>query len=158
MAEVGFEPMSRQMPERDERLAITSAVLEDMALDLGIAAGVGVLVAEATMDLGGGMPLLGRGVLVVGEDAIDERRDWPEQGQRSPLVQTAWGSAWLMTCRTVLRVCPNSREICRMYMPSRRAHFESHLVVRNERPRPPWGESIPVGTFTLTKVATVGFS
>ena len=55
-------------------------VLEDVALDLGIAAGVAVLVAEAAMDLGGGVPLLGRGVLVVGEDAVDDRLDRAEEG------------------------------------------------------------------------------
>ena len=80
VTEVGLEASSREMPERDEGLAMPAAVLEDVALDLGVAAGVVVLVAEATMDLGGGVPLLGRGVLVVGEDAVDDRLDRAEQG------------------------------------------------------------------------------
>jgi hypothetical protein len=70
VAEVGLEAMSRQMAEGNERLAVSPPVLEHVALDLGIPAGIVVLVAEATMDLCGSMPLLGRGVLVVGEDAI----------------------------------------------------------------------------------------
>ena len=49
--------------------------LRHVALDLGIAAAVAVLVAEATEHLGGGVPLLGRGVLVVGEDLVDDRLD-----------------------------------------------------------------------------------
>jgi hypothetical protein len=59
---------------------MSPAVLEDIALDLGIAAGIGMLIAEAAMDLGGGVPLLGRSVLVVGEDAVDDRLDRAEEG------------------------------------------------------------------------------
>ena len=57
----------------------SAAVLAEVALDLGVAAGVAVLVAEAAEDLGGGVPLLGRGVLVVGEDLVDDRLERPEQ-------------------------------------------------------------------------------
>ena len=80
VAEVGLDASSRQVAQGDEGLAMSPPVLEHVALDLGIAAGVGVLVAEAAMDLGGGVPLLGRGVLVVGEDAIDDRLDRAEEG------------------------------------------------------------------------------
>ena len=53
-------------------------VLAQIALDLGVTAGVAVLVAEATEDLHGGVPLLGRGVLVVGQDLVDERLERPQ--------------------------------------------------------------------------------
>jgi hypothetical protein len=49
------------MAQRNERLLISSSVLAEIALDLGIAAVVAVLVAEAAIDLRGGVPLLGRG-------------------------------------------------------------------------------------------------
>jgi hypothetical protein len=42
-----------------------------------------MLITEATMDLCGGVPLLGRGVLVVGEDLLDERLDRAEDGSLS---------------------------------------------------------------------------
>ena len=121
VAEIGFEAMSREMPEGDEGLAISPPVLEHVALDLGIAAGVGVLLAEATMDLCGGMPLLGRSVLVVGKDRSMIGSTGPRSGALRSRVRATGGSAWLRTYRTVLRVCPNCREICRMDMPSRRA-------------------------------------
>ena len=79
VAEVGLDTSPRQMAERDEGLAMPPPVLEHVALDLGIAADVVVLIAEATVDLGGGVPLLCRGVLVVGEDAVDERLDRSEK-------------------------------------------------------------------------------
>ena len=80
VAEVGLEAMSGQMAEGDEGLAMSPPVPEHIALDLGIPAGIGMLVAEATMDLRGGVPLLGRGILVVGEYAVDDRLDRPEDG------------------------------------------------------------------------------
>ena len=52
VAEVGLEASSREMAEGDEGLAMSPAVLEDVALDLGIAAGVAVLVAEAAEESG----------------------------------------------------------------------------------------------------------
>src|SRR4051812_13719353 len=36
--------------------------------------------AEAAQDLGGGVPLLARGVLVVGQDPVDDRLDRPRDG------------------------------------------------------------------------------
>ena len=52
----------------------------DVASHLGVAAVVAVLVAESSEHLGGGVPLLGRGVLVVAEDLVDDRLDRTEQG------------------------------------------------------------------------------
>ena len=61
VAEVGLEATAREVAQGDEGLAMSASVLEHVALDLGVAAGVAVLVAEAAEDLGGGVPLLGRG-------------------------------------------------------------------------------------------------
>ena len=65
VAEIGFEALARKMPQRDEGLLIPATVLQQIALHLGIAATVTVFVAKATEDLGGGVPLLGRGGFVV---------------------------------------------------------------------------------------------
>lgn len=89
VAEVGLETSPRRMAQGDEGLAMPPAVLEDVSLDLGVASGIGVLVAEAAMDLGGGVPLLDWSVLVVGEDAIDARLDRAED--RSLSVANPWG-------------------------------------------------------------------
>ena len=72
VAEVGLEAVAREMAQGDEGLPMPSAVLANIALDLGIAAAVAVLVAEAAEDLRGGVPLLGRGGLVVGQDLVDD--------------------------------------------------------------------------------------
>src|SRR5262249_35090286 len=48
-------------------------------------AGVAVLVAEPPVDLGGGVPLFGRSVLVVLEDLVDGRLEGPEL-RRGPVA------------------------------------------------------------------------
>src|SRR4051794_10887421 len=57
--------------QRDEGLLAATAVLADVTADLVVAARVGVLVAQAAEDLHGGVPLLGRGVRVSGEEGVD---------------------------------------------------------------------------------------
>lgn len=59
VSEVGFEALTRKVTQWDERLAMASSVPEQIALDLGITAGVTLLIAEAAEDLHGGVPLLG---------------------------------------------------------------------------------------------------
>ena len=44
-----------------------------------------MLVLEPSEELGGGVPLLGRGVAVVAEDLVDERGEGPEHGGRRRL-------------------------------------------------------------------------
>jgi hypothetical protein len=55
-------------------------MLEQIAPDLSVRAGVGVLVAEAAEHLHGGVPLLGGSVLVGGQDLVDDRLKWAEDG------------------------------------------------------------------------------
>ena len=51
---------------------MTAAVPAHVALHLSVPTAVAVLVAEAAKHLGGGVPLLGRGLLVVGQDLVDD--------------------------------------------------------------------------------------
>jgi hypothetical protein len=88
-----------------------ATVFADVALNLGIAADVTLLVAKAAVDLGGGVPLLGRGGFVIEEDLIDQRLEWPQLGGGSISGQrlgmgvsgSGWGSACTRACRTVRR-------------------------------------------------------
>ena len=66
VTEIGFEPLAGEMPQRDEGLLMSASMFAQIALHLAITAGVAVLVAEAAEHLHGGVPLLGRGLLVVG--------------------------------------------------------------------------------------------
>ena len=95
--------------------------LADVASDLGVAAGVAVLVAEAAEDLHGGVPLLGRCLLVVGQDLVDDRRETaPARGRFAAGCDgMGLGSECLRIFRTVFRECRNSRAIRLMVMPSR---------------------------------------
>ena len=73
------------MAQRDERFLMPASVLAEVALDLGVPAAVAVFVAEPPEELGGGVPLLGRGGLVVDEDLVDDRLDRPqERGESVP--------------------------------------------------------------------------
>jgi len=147
------------MAQGDESLSISSPVLEHIALHLGIAAGIVVLLAEATMDLGGGVPLLGRCALVVDEDAIDDRYDRAEE--RGLAGPGRWGRRFgmvedipdgLASVSELSGDLPDGHAIATS--PTNRAivvHREHVLGLRE-------GDSLPVGTFTLTEVATVGFS
>ena len=123
VAEIGLEALAREMSQGDEGLLMPPPMLAHVALHLGIPAAVAVLVAKASEDLSGGVPLLGRCGLVVDEDLVDDRlepaRAWEPAGSWSK--GSGWGSACTRTCRTVFRECPNCRAICRMDIPSRRA-------------------------------------
>ena len=78
VAEIGFEALAREMAQRDEGFLMRTSVLAQVALHLGVTAGVAVLVAEAPEELGGGVPLLGRCGLVVGQDLVDDRLERPQ--------------------------------------------------------------------------------
>src|SRR5512135_2242568 len=49
-----------------------------IALNLAVTAGIAVLIAETTEHLHGGVPLLGRSVLIVGQDLVDDRPERPQ--------------------------------------------------------------------------------
>ena len=83
VAEIGFEALAGKMPQRDERFLVSASMLAQMALHLGIAARVTVLIADPPEHLSGGVPLLGRGVLVVDSDPVDDRLERPQLGGRT---------------------------------------------------------------------------
>ena len=111
------------------------------------------------MDLGGDMSLLGRGLLVVGEDPVDDRHDRAEE--RGLAGPGRWGRRFGMvedipdgfaSVSELSGDLPDGHAIAAS--PPNRAivvHREHVLGLRE-------GDSLPVGTFTLTKAATVGFS
>src|SRR5262249_52030554 len=72
VAEVALQALAGVVGQRDEGLAVVAAVLADVAADLVVAAGVAVVVAQPAKELHGGVPLLGRGALVVGQDGVDD--------------------------------------------------------------------------------------
>ena len=158
-AEIGLGASSREMARGDEGLSISPPVLEHVASDLGMAAGVGVPLAEATMDLCGGVPPLGRSPLVVGEDPVDDRHDRAEgrglagpgrRGRGFGMVEGIPGG--LARVSELSGDPPDGQAIATS--PPNRA-----IVVRREHvPGLREGDSLPVGTFTLTEAATVGFS
>jgi len=78
VTEVGFEASAGRMSQGDEGFATPSSVLEQVALDLGVTAAIALLVAEPPEHLHGSVALLGRGVLVSGEDLVDARLKRPE--------------------------------------------------------------------------------
>ena len=78
--EIGFEPMSRRMGQGDEGFTAPLAMRLDVALDLTVAASVSVFITEAAKHLLGGVPLLGRGLLVIGQDLVDDRMERTQDG------------------------------------------------------------------------------
>jgi hypothetical protein len=78
VTEIDFETLAGEMSQRDEGFLMSSPVPPQIALHLAVTAGIAVLVAEATEHLHGGVPLLGRGVLIVGQDLVDDRPELPQ--------------------------------------------------------------------------------
>src|SRR5262249_1348329 len=61
------------MPERNECFLFSPTMFEQIALNLGVATVVTVLVAKAPVHLSSGVPLLWRGRLVISKDLVDDR-------------------------------------------------------------------------------------
>ena len=133
-------------------------MLADVALNLGVAAEVTLLVTEAAVDLGGGVSLLGRGVFVVEEDLLDQRLERPQPGSGSVSGQRLGMGVRMREGMPdgpsgVTKLpgdLPNGHAIA--ISPSNRAivvHGNHILALRA-------GESIHVGTFTITKGTEVG--
>ena len=80
MSEIGFETLTCEVAQRDERFLAAMSVLAKVPLNLGVSAGILMLVAKATMDLSGSVALLGRGGLVVDQDLIDNRLERSQFG------------------------------------------------------------------------------
>jgi hypothetical protein len=80
VSEIRFETLACEVAQRDERFLTAMSVLAKVPLNLGVSAGIPVLVAKATVDLSGSVALLGRGRLVVDQDLIDDRLERPQFG------------------------------------------------------------------------------
>ena len=122
VAEIGFEALAGEMPQRDESFLMSSPVSPDVASHLAIAAVIVVLVAEAAEHLHGGVSLLGRGLLIVGEDLVDDRPERPQDRSGSLLgpgigLRLGLGQDLTNLPPTVMKPAP----ISRMDRPSRRA-------------------------------------
>ncbi len=94
MAEVALQALAGIVGQRDEGLAVVAAVLADVAADLIVAARVVVLVAQAAKDLHGGVPLLGRGVFIRGQDAVDDGVERAEHGAPAAACCACSGVGW----------------------------------------------------------------
>src|SRR5438270_10390748 len=82
VSEVRLEAAPRGMGQRDEGGARSLPMRGNIAPHRGVGAEKALLVLEPPVDLRGGVPLLGRGVAVVAEDLVDDRREGLEYRQR----------------------------------------------------------------------------
>lgn len=73
VAEVGFEPLSGIVVERDERRALGPSLGQKILPDALVAAGVAVFVAQPPKHLGDRVPLLAGSVFVRAHDLIEDR-------------------------------------------------------------------------------------
>ena len=73
VAKVGLQPLAGIVGQGNEGFAAVAAMAADVAANLIVAAAVAVLVTQAAEDLHGGVTLLGRGILVGGENGVDDR-------------------------------------------------------------------------------------
>jgi hypothetical protein len=81
VAEVRLETLAGVVVERDKRHRLGSPLAPHVVADALVAAGVAVLVAQATHDLGDRMSLLAGRRLVVAEDGVDDRLEGVDDGR-----------------------------------------------------------------------------
>ena len=80
VAEIRLETVAWEMLQGDEGLSMAALVFEQIALDLAVTPTVVVFVLEATKHLHGGVALLGRRLLVIDQDLVDDRHEGPQDG------------------------------------------------------------------------------
>ena len=78
VSEICFEALARKMAQRDKRFLMPRTAIAHITLHLGIAAAVTVFVAEPPANLSRRVALLARGVLVVGQNLVNDRVKRPE--------------------------------------------------------------------------------
>ena len=86
VTEVRLQPPARWMRQRNKRLALDPANLAHIAPDLVVAARVALLVPQAAIELRGGVPLLARGLLILGQDLLNPPLVRAEPRSRSILL------------------------------------------------------------------------
>jgi hypothetical protein len=88
VTEVGFEALARIVVERNEGLALLALLTADVAADAVVAPRVIVLGSQAAKNLGGGVSLFTRGLLVGFQDSVDDRLEGIDnRRQRAPLIR-----------------------------------------------------------------------
>ena len=75
-----FQPLARIVDKRDERHLVPLPMARDVPPDLVVAAGVALLAHQPAKDLHRRVPLLRRGLFVVGQDLVDDRLEPPQLG------------------------------------------------------------------------------
>src|SRR5208283_2539452 len=71
VTKIGLHASARKMPQRNKCFSLSTSMLEHITLHLSVPASVTMLIAEATTQLRGGVPLLGRGSFVIDQDLVD---------------------------------------------------------------------------------------
>jgi hypothetical protein len=86
VAEVGFEPLSGIVVERDERRALGPSLGQQVLPDALVPAGVVVFVAQTPENLGDRVPLLARRVLVGAKDLVNHRLERIDDRRHRPAL------------------------------------------------------------------------
>lgn len=84
VTEVALQPLAGVVVQRDERLALRHALGQEVEPHALVGAVIGVLVAEATIDLSGGVALLAGRVLIRLEDGVDDGLEGIEHRWQGP--------------------------------------------------------------------------
>jgi len=72
VSEIGLQPLARRMGQGDEGLASIPAMLANVPPDLVIAAEIALFIAKTPIELGRGVTLFAGGLLIGGQDLIDQ--------------------------------------------------------------------------------------
>jgi len=80
VAEVAFQSLAGIMGQGDEGLASLPPLPSNIAADRVVTAGVVVFLAQAAMDLSGGVALLAGGLFIGQEDGVDDRLEGSQDG------------------------------------------------------------------------------
>jgi hypothetical protein len=86
VAEVGFEPLSGIVVERDERRALGPSIGQKVLPDALVAAGVVVFVAQTPENLGGRVPLLAGSALISAKNLVDHRLEGIDDRRHRPAL------------------------------------------------------------------------
>jgi hypothetical protein len=88
VTEVGFEALARIVVERNKGLELPALLAADVTADAVIAPRVVVLGAQAAKNLGGGVPLFTRSLLIGFQNGVDNRLEGIDnRRQRAALVR-----------------------------------------------------------------------
>ena len=86
VAEVGFEPLSGIVVERDERLPLRPSLGQEVLAHALVAAGIVVFVAQTPENLGDRVPLLAGRVLISAQDLVNHRLEGIDDRRHRPAL------------------------------------------------------------------------